>query len=99
LRSPFGLTMRFVNDQNEQLTRMEFATLSVHDDTDLAKELPLRQRILANLAAGKLNVHDLTVTLREGTPTLTEDTVRVTLNRMKGVQVQKFGDEWGRLSQ
>ena len=99
LRSPFGLTMHFVNDQNEQLTRMEFATLSVHDDTDLAKELPLRQRILATLKGeGKLDVHDLTVMLREGDPKLTEDSVRTTLNRMKGGQVQKWTDGWGVLT-
>jgi len=97
LRSPFGLTMHFVNDPNEQLTEMRFASLSVDDDSDLAKELPLRQRIIAALKDGKLTVHDLAVTLRETTPTLSEDSVRVTLNRMKGGQVVKMGEEWGLL--
>jgi hypothetical protein len=98
LRSPFGLTMHFTNDDNEQLTEMRFASLSVDDDSDLAKELPLRQRIIAALKDGKLTVHDLAVTLRETTPTLSEDAVRVSLNRMKGGQVVKMGEEWGVLS-
>jgi hypothetical protein len=95
LRAPMGLTMRFTNDLNEQLTCMSFGACAVIDDPALSQEMPLRQRIVAILKSGKMTAHDIAVTLRENDARLTDDTVRVTLNRMRGNQAVKIGEEWG----
>lgn len=90
-RKAIGFKMTFQSDPYERLLCMKFASVSVGDDTYLGKELPLKDRIKAELRHGSMTVSELAEQLSEKEPN-----VRTTLNRNRGFDFVNVGDgKWG----
>lgn len=91
LRRPYGLAMRFFNNDQEQLDKMTWRTFDVaaSDDEDLVKSLSLGERIVGSLRLGAMTPGELASDLDAKEPS-----IRRTLARM-GPQVVKVGAKWG----
>jgi hypothetical protein len=93
---PIGIKATFDVAKNQRWSSEDavtFGKADVHESPDLAKGLPLNQKILHELNSGRKTVVELTDTI-EGADGAS---IRRDLNRLKvkGLAV-KMGDQWGR---